>query len=80
MAMDSSAISHKGWLMPKVLCLIGVVFSALVALIFLLDIVLGMMNSASAPLRMVSLTMDILFILAACGLAYVSWTAFREQR
>lgn len=78
--MDSSAISHKGWLMPKVLCLIGLVFSALVALIFLVDIVLGLMGSASAPLRMVSLLMDILFILAASGLAYVSWTTYREQR
>lgn len=78
--MDSSAISHKGWLMPKALCLIGLVFSALVALIFLTDIILGVMGSASAPLRMVSLLMDILFILAASGLAYVSWKTFREQR
>lgn len=78
--MDSSAISHKGWLMPKALCLIGLVFSALVVLIFLVDIVLGMIGSASAPLRMVSLLWDILFILSASGLAYVSWTTYREQR
>ena len=78
--MDSSAVSHKGWLMPKALCLIGLVFSALVALIFLVDIVLGLMGSASAPLRMNSLMMDILFILAASGLAYASWTTYREQR
>jgi hypothetical protein len=78
--MDSSAVSHKGWLMPKALCLIGLVFSILVALIFLADIVLGSMNSESAPLRMTSMVMDILFILAAAGIAYASWTTYREQK
>lgn len=78
--MDSSAVSHKGWLMPKVLCLIGLVFSILVALIFLADVVLGMSGSASAPLRMTSMVMDILFIVASLGLAYAAWSTYREQK
>ncbi|MFO0941863.1 MAG: hypothetical protein U0930_14010 [Pirellulales bacterium] len=78
--MDSSAVSHKGWLMPKALCLIGLVFSVLVALIFLADIALGMSGSESAPLRMTSLVMDILFIVASLGLAYAAWTTYREQK
>jgi hypothetical protein len=78
--MDSSAVSHKGWLMPKILCLIGVVFSALVALIFIADIALGIAGSDLAPLRLVSLTWDIFFVLAAIGLAYASWVTYREQK
>lgn len=78
--MDLSATSQKGWRMPKALCLIGLVFSILVALIFLADIVLGLAGSDSAPLRLTSLVMDILFVLAACGVAYVSWTTYREQK
>lgn len=66
--------------MPKVLCLIGLVFSILVALIFLTDIVLGLLGYASAPLRLNSLAMDIIFLIAAGGIAYVSWTTFKEQK
>ena len=66
--------------MPKALCLIGLVFSALVFLIFFLDLVLGLFGSEWAPLMLASLWMDILFMLAAGGLAYVAWTTFKEQR
>jgi hypothetical protein len=78
--MDSSAVSPKGWLMPKALCLIGLVFSVLVALIFLIDVLLGFMGSEYAPLRMASMVMEIIFLLAALALAYVSWTTYREQK
>lgn len=66
--------------MPKALCLIGLVFSALVFLIFLLDLVLGMMGSTLAPLMLSSWLMDILFLIASSALAYASWSAYREQR
>ncbi|MBX3423845.1 MAG: hypothetical protein KF752_19995 [Pirellulaceae bacterium] len=66
--------------MPKALCLIGLVFSSLVFLIFLLDIVLGLIGSDLAPLMMATLVMDIIFMIAAAGLGYVSWTTYKEQR
>lgn len=66
--------------MPKALCLIGLVFSTLVFLIFLLDLVLGMLGSSLAPLMMANWVMDILFMLASAALGYAAWTAFREQR
>lgn len=67
--------------MPKALCLIGLVLAILVLLIFLLDLVLGLAGMAStAPLKYVSLSMDIVFILASAALAYAAWTTFREQK
>jgi hypothetical protein len=66
--------------MPKALCLIGLVFSALVFLIFLADIGLGLAGSEWAPLRLPSLLMELLFLLSAGGLAFISWKTYREQR
>lgn len=66
--------------MPKALCLIGLVFSGLVFLIFLLDLALGMAGSSLAPLMMANWLMDVLFLLASAALAYASWMAYREQR
>ena len=67
--------------MPKALCLIGLVLAILVLLIFLLDLVLGMAGMAStAPLKYVSMSMDIVFVLASGALAYAAWTTFREQK
>jgi hypothetical protein len=79
--VNLSATSQKGWLMPKALCLIGLVLAILVLLIFLLDLVLGMAGMAStAPLKYVSMSMDIVFVLASGALAYAAWTTFREQK
>lgn len=67
--------------MPKALCLIGLVLAILVLLIFLLDLVLGLSGLMTmAPLRMASPLMDIVFVIAAGGLAYIAWTTYREQR
>jgi hypothetical protein len=66
--------------MPKALCLIGLVFSALVFLIFLLDLVFGLIGSDLAPLMSASLLMDVLFMLAAGGLGYIAWSTYKEQR
>jgi hypothetical protein len=67
--------------MPKALCLVGLVIASLVFLIFLLDLVLGMGGLINmAPFRMASVTMDIIFMLASGGLAYLSWATFREQK
>jgi hypothetical protein len=60
--------------MPKALTISGLAVAGLVFLIFALDLALGM------PLGRLSKTMDILFLVAAAVLGYISWTAFREQR
>ncbi len=67
--------------MPKVLCLIGLVVASLVFLIFLLDLLFGLIGvDALAPFKLVSVIMDILFILCAAGLAYASWSSYKEQK
>jgi hypothetical protein len=78
--VNSSALSPKGWLMPKALCLTGLVLSALVFLIFFVDLALGMAGSRLAPLMMASWLMDILFMIAAAGIGYAAWMAYKEQK
>lgn len=79
--MNSSATSQKGWLMPKALCLIGLVLAILVCLIFLVDLVAGLAGMLDlAPFRAASYVIDALFIVSAGSLAWVSWSTFREQR
>ena len=79
--MSSTVSSQKGWLMPKALCLIGLVIASLVFLIFLLDLVLGLAGLVTmAPFRYASVLMDIIFMMASGGLAYVAWATYREQR
>lgn len=81
MAQVSTATSPRGWLMPKALCLTGLVIAILVFLIFFFDLLFGMLGMLSfAPFRMSNVTMDILFILCAAGLGYLSWTSFRELK
>jgi hypothetical protein len=60
--------------MPKALCLAGLVVAVLLALIFLLDIILGMPFHRASPW-----VLDVGVILCAGILGYLSWTTFREQ-
>ena len=77
----SSATSQKGWLMPKALCLIGMVTAILVLIIFLIDLVFGLAGLIDlAPFRYASLIMDIIFIIASGALAFMAWITFREQK
>ena len=79
--VNATATSQKGWLMPKALCLIGLVLAILVFLIFTLDLVLGLSGMvAQAPLRAASTTVDVIFMVGAAGLAYTAWLTFREQK
>ena len=67
--------------MPKILCLIGLVVAILVFLIFFLDMLFGLIGMDSlAPFKLVSIVMDILFILCAAGLGYIAWNSFKEQK
>jgi hypothetical protein len=79
--LSSTVPSQKGWLMPKALCLIGLVIASLVLLLFLLDLVLGLSGlTTMAPFRYASVLMDVIFMIASGGLAYVAWLTYREQR
>lgn len=59
--------------MPKVLCMAGLVIAILILVLFLLDL------AVKIPFQRTSLIMDIVFVLCAAGLGYLSWSTLREQ-
>lgn len=67
--------------MPKALSLTGLVIAILVFLIFFSDLLFGMMGMISfAPFKMTSIVMDIIFLICAGGLGFLSWTTFKELK
>lgn len=67
--------------MPKALCLTGLVIAILVFLIFLSDLLFGMLGMLSlTPFKLSSVLMDIIFLICAGGLAFLSWSTYREQK
>jgi hypothetical protein len=62
--------------MPKALCWTGMVIALLVLALFLFDLVVP---AAMAPFKKSSVVLDVLFVLCASGLAYLSWTTLKEQ-
>ena len=67
--------------MPKALCLISLVASILIAVLFLADAAMGMFGMEDmAPLRGANMMMDIAFVLLGSAMIYMSWTTYREQR
>ncbi|MAI32457.1 MAG: hypothetical protein L7W43_11985 [Rubripirellula sp.] len=67
--------------MPKALCLISLVASILVVVLFLADLALGLLGMQDlAPLRSANTLMDFVFIVAGAALIFMSWTTYREQR
>ncbi|MBI3838846.1 MAG: hypothetical protein HY288_13065 [Planctomycetia bacterium] len=59
--------------MPKVLAISGMVVAGLLLLMFGLDL------AASVPFSHASRMMDIIFLLCAGILGYMSWNTYREQ-
>jgi len=59
--------------MPKVLCMTGMVIAILIVLLFLLDLVVKF------PFQRFNPMMDIVFVICAAGLGYISWATLREQ-
>ena len=59
--------------MPKALCMSGMAVAILLVIFFLLDMIAGI------PFRGASILMDVVMLVCAAGLGYVSWTTFREQ-
>ena len=67
--------------MPKALCLISLVASILIVVLFLADAAMGMMGMQDiAPLRAANTLMDVAFTLIGSIMIYLSWATYREQR
>lgn len=65
--------------MPKALCLTGMVIAILLFALFLVDLVFPWIGMGGlAPFGQASPLLDILFVLSAGGLGYLSWSAWRE--
>ncbi len=59
--------------MPKALCITGMVVAILVLILFLIDLAVGV------PFKRASTTLDVVFMISAAILAYMSWTTLKEQ-
>ena len=67
--------------MPKALCLISLVASILIVVLFLADAIMGMAGMTDvAPLQSASLLMDITFAVLGGAMVFMSWKTYREQR
>lgn len=78
---SASATNFRGWLMPKALCLTGLVVAGLIFLIFFIDLLLGLIGMKSmSPFGLVSMTMDITFIIGSLLLGFLGWSTLREQK
>lgn len=67
--------------MPKALCFFSLAVSGILALVFLFDLVMGLLGSVDlAPFGGNSIVVDVVFFVIALLLAFMSWTTLREQR
>ncbi len=60
--------------MEKGLTIAAMASAVVIFLLFLSDLVIAI------PFRRASLGMDIAFVIASIGLAYISWNTFRDLR
>jgi hypothetical protein len=59
--------------MPKAFCISGMVISALLFLVFAMDLAVGV------PFKGGNMLMDVGFLVCAALLGYLGWATFREQ-
>lgn len=59
--------------MAKALCILGIAISALVLIVFGLDLAMGTPFNGASPM------MDIGFVICSGVLGYLSWSTLREQ-
>jgi hypothetical protein len=59
--------------MPKALCIVGMVISGLLLLIFGADLAIRF------PFGRVNTLMSVCFVVCALVLGYLSWATYREQ-
>lgn len=63
----------------KALCIAGMVIAGLVAILFFFDLLLGLVGlPAFAPFQFAAPTMDVIFVLLAAGLGFLSWTVWKD--
>ncbi|MFT5526192.1 MAG: hypothetical protein ACI9G1_005661 [Pirellulaceae bacterium] len=62
--------------MPKALCMTGMVISVLVFVLFTVDLVAP---AWIAPFKNANMILDIVFMLCAGAMGYLSWATMREQ-
>ena len=60
-------------LMPKVLCMTGMAIAILILLLFVLDL------AVKFPFQRINTMMDVVFVVCALCLGYLSWATLREQ-
>ena len=69
--------------MPKILCISAMVIAILVLVLFLSDLVLGLIGMDFAPFKgaegAMRYVMDGVFAVGGGLLGYLSWTTFKEQ-
>jgi hypothetical protein len=58
--------------MGKGMTMAGMVVAVLIFVLFLLDLILGF------PFKRASLPMDVLLVLSAVGLGFLSWSTLRD--
>ena len=59
--------------MSKILCLFSLALSLILAVVFILDLSMGI------PFKQGSIMLDVIFLVAALVIAVQSWLTFREQ-
>lgn len=66
--------------MPKLLCIIALVVSLLLFVLFLLDLIMGLSgNTALAPFKYTDPFVDVVFTIGSGVLGFLSFTTLREQ-
>ncbi|MBL8888814.1 MAG: hypothetical protein JNL67_02465 [Planctomycetaceae bacterium] len=66
--------------MPKLLCIIALVISLLVFVLFLLDLIMGVSGNAGlAPFKYSDPIVDVVFAVGSGVLGFLSFTTLREQ-
>ena len=60
--------------MPKALCIAGMAISVILFILFAWDL-----TGLFAPFKRANMLMDIAFVLCSAGLAYLSWSTWKEQ-
>jgi len=59
--------------MSKILCLFSLGLSVILAIMFILDLSIGM------PFKKGSIVFDVIFLVAALTIGVLSWFTYREQ-
>ena len=60
--------------MAKILCMVGMAISALIFLVFLVDI------AVQWPFHRHSITLDVTFMVVSLMVAWMSWKTYKEQQ